>query len=292
MYKVVVVCIKGGVGKTLTVLSLAAEFGILSKGRLKGLLVDCDPTCNSSNPTIGAKDTDATIYDVYKNPDLDIREAIYPADQDQYPGLYVLAGDSRMSEVDELLARRAIKETVLHRALKAVEHEFDYAIIDTPASKTTMLKNAVCASDAYIVPIEHDIQAIDGYLFVQNLIDELSDVWVELRPKPKNLGVFFTKVEPKGNAIQRIEEMAKKEVKEKLLPIKIPKSIHAKEARIDGLSLQHDRVHPISVAYSALAQYLLKTFESNDRGGEKWKKLQRETGLQQKERKKEKQMRL
>nr|BFE48930.1 hypothetical protein GCM10017745_23570 [Saccharothrix mutabilis subsp. capreolus] len=73
MHTVAVLSLKGGVGKTTVALGLASA--ALRRG-VRTLVIDLDPQCNATS-TLEPEDTDASIYDVLREPTVDkLRAAV------------------------------------------------------------------------------------------------------------------------------------------------------------------------------------------------------------------------
>src|SRR5207249_11462392 len=134
MSQTIAVCThKGGTGKTVTTLALAA--GLARAGR-RTLLVDLDPQGHSTIG-IGIHAGDPTLKDFFeRHPGMLLREVIRHA-----PGidhLDVAPSDLRLAWTAEGLAGRPKKEDLLRRSLKQVEAEYDSILIDTPPSLGVM----------------------------------------------------------------------------------------------------------------------------------------------------------
>ncbi len=260
MYSITCPCSKGGVTKTFTLLSLAVEFSILSKKKARILIVDCDPSRNAGIAAIDdISRVSYTLLDVFKNKDFDVRKAIYPC-SDQFPSIDILYGHKDLVGIESALAQRKNKETILNRALSDIAPDYDFAFIDTPPNDGILTQNAIAACDAYLVPIDHDRNALDGYFGASHIVDDLYDEG-SIQTKPKCLGALFVKVATGAKVTKvtnLVDEVAKKEVKN-LIPIRIPSSTHAKEAMFYSTTLQFQRKHPVTIEYNKLAKYIIKS---------------------------------
>jgi chromosome partitioning protein len=138
---------KGGTGKTVTALALAA--GLAEAGR-RVLLVDLDPQGHASLG-IGVEASEPTLKDYFeRHPTVPLADVIRPA-----PGrdnLRVAPCDLRLTWIAEGLAARPKKEDLLRRGLKQVSDNYDLIVIDTPPAIGTMTQNAVAAADFFLIP--------------------------------------------------------------------------------------------------------------------------------------------
>lgn len=254
---------KGGVTKSWSTLSLAAEY---SQKGFRVLIVDGD---GSRNATVTAiEDLDALEYsleEVFANPRFDVRKAIYPC-SDEFPNVHVLAGSKALEKPQSVMAGRKNVETVLKRALRSLNEEFDLVLVDTPANMNIVTENALAACDAYLCPIDHDRHAIDGFLGIQEMVESMVSEQV-IDNKPKCLGFFFTKVEEGARVTRLVDKAVQQLIKEGILAkkhlinIRMGKSIHPKEAGFHGTTLQFNRSHPVCKNYVALAKFIQKNID-------------------------------
>lgn len=138
---------KGGTGKTVTTLALAAGFAMQRK---RTLLIDLDPQAHS---TIGlAVEPDGvTLKDFFEqHPALPLRKILRSAGTSGY--LQVAPADPRLAWTAEILSGRPKKEELLKRSLREIVVDFDRIVIDTPPSLGVMAQNAVVAADFIVIP--------------------------------------------------------------------------------------------------------------------------------------------
>ena len=138
---------KGGIGKTTTVVNIGA--GLALKGA-RVLLVDVDPQGNLAL-ALGVRPR-RTLYEV-------LVDGAKAADcvQSARPNLDLLASDESLLAVQPAIARRHDWVRALDLALRPLFGAYDFVLLDSGGSLTTLNTNALaCASDV-IVPtaIEH-----------------------------------------------------------------------------------------------------------------------------------------
>jgi chromosome partitioning protein len=145
---------KGGIGKTTTVVNIGA--GLALKGA-RVLLVDVDPQGNLAL-ALGVRPR-RTLYDLLID-GAKAAECVIAA----RPHLDLLAADNSLLSAQPLIARRADWSRVLDYALRPIYGEYDFVLIDSGGSLTTLSTNALaCASDVLVpTAIEHfSLKSID-----------------------------------------------------------------------------------------------------------------------------------
>lgn len=149
---------KGGVGKTATVHALGA--GLIRRG-YKVLFIDLDSQTNLSKG-LGASLANYSSLDILRG-DFKTEDAIQHLQAgDVIPGTEALAG------VDQIIGAPT-REKRLKEAIKGLQ--YDYIIIDTPAQLGTLTINALTASNSVIIPVQADIDSLDGIGQLSRAID-------------------------------------------------------------------------------------------------------------------------
>ena len=261
---------KGGMAKTFTCQSLAVELSLMSKGKLKILLVDGDGSRNTTTSAIEKIDTiDKTLKNIFEDKNSDISEAIYDCTE-QFPGIFVLAGDEDLESPSDVIGNRKNRETILKRSLEKLKG-FDLAIIDTPATRNLITQNAMAACDYYLVPIDHDKNGVNGFLATKDMLKNLLDEEV-IKKEPICIGGFFTRVS-EGHNVTKIADNALKELikegvihKDEVLKIRVPFTPHTKEATWADTTLQFQRKHKVTKCYTKLANIVVKKMDISLKG--------------------------
>ena len=166
MNRTIAVCThKGGTGKTVTALGLAAGFA--DSGR-RCLLVDLDPQAHST-VGIGVDAVDPTLNEFFaRHPAIPLRDVIQHApDRDH---LDIAPSDLRLSWTAEGLAGRPKKEDLLRRGLRQVADDYDVVVIDTPPSLGVMTQNAVVAADFILIPAPAEARAANAIVDILELV--------------------------------------------------------------------------------------------------------------------------
>ncbi len=146
---------KGGVGKTITAVNLAAVYA----ASCKVLLIDLDAQYSATSFFLQENEPPAhSIYDVLMD-DL----AIEAAATKITPHLHVVASDPRMESAARQLPDLPAGELRLSRALRhaAASKFFDICIIDCPSRFDYVSRNALLAATGLIVPVNSERMAFD-----------------------------------------------------------------------------------------------------------------------------------
>jgi chromosome partitioning protein len=149
---VAVTNLKGGIGKTTTVVNVGA--GLALKGA-RVLLVDVDAQGNLS-PALGVTPKH-TIYEVLVDR-CDPTRCIIPA----RPNLDLLPADDSLLSAQALISQRPDWSRVLEQALTPLKRSYDFILIDAPGSLTVLSANALSASTDLLVPTTVESLSLKG----------------------------------------------------------------------------------------------------------------------------------
>lgn len=151
---------KGGVGKTTTVITLA---GLLSTQGKRVLLLDTDPHASlTSCFGYDSDELETTLFDLFIDREKsleEIKKLIIPTD---VKNISLMAGSIALATLDKSLGSEDGVGSLLDRALKLLENDFDVAIIDCPPVLGVMMVNALAASSRIIVPTQTEFLALKG----------------------------------------------------------------------------------------------------------------------------------
>lgn len=131
--------LKGGTGKTSICAQLAAHLSLIG---YNVLVIDCDPQGHLTSMLGFPEDGDyMTMYDVLIN-GVDINSAI----ENVMPGLDAVLSNLSLSRVEVPLSQRPRREERLNEIIKQVAGKYDFILVDTnPSFSTLNLNSLVCA---------------------------------------------------------------------------------------------------------------------------------------------------
>lgn len=158
---------KGGVGKTSTVVNLAAA---LAEHGARVLVVDMDPQGNAST-AFGClvRDEVAGSYDVIVDQS-PVAEIAVPAPT--LPAVMLLPSNPDLAGAQVELVTGEDRELRLRMALAAAE-DFDYVFLDCPPGLDLLTVNALVAADEVLVPMQCEYYSLEGLSQLQATIDQV-----------------------------------------------------------------------------------------------------------------------
>ncbi|MBZ2175690.1 AAA family ATPase [Schnuerera sp. xch1] len=244
---------KGGVGKTTSVVNLAAALGKLDK---KILVIDIDPQGNATSGLgIDKKTLDTSVYDTLIN-DIDVTHIIKETtakNVDIIPSNVDLAG----AEIE--LIEIGGRELSLKKSLEVIKDEYDFIFIDCPPSLGLLSINGLSASHSVIIPIQCEYYALEG---VSQLMDTIMLVKKSLNSELEIEGVILSMFDGRTNLSIQVVDEVKKYFKGKVYTSIIPRNVRLAEAPSYGLSvIDYDSKSRGAEAYTELAEEFLYLLE-------------------------------
>ena len=230
---------KGGVGKTTTILNIAATLTLWKK---RVLIVDFDHNQNDLGDALNLNPLDGKIVNMLSSQEPDPRELIStysfknPRAKEAWK-FDVLLSDSSliMGDIDETKFRHQVKIKALKKALEAVRDDYDYILIDSPPNWRIFSQKALYAADVVLIPASpddlHSLQNAATALtkFIPEMQErrrlEIGDcgpialpIFMNNSPKPSDPMLILMR-----QAIEEIINNAKQEFNRDLTPYFYPK---------------------------------------------------------------------
>ncbi len=246
---------KGGVGKTTSTVNLAAALGRIGQ---RVLVVDLDPQGNATMGSgVDKRKLPLTVYDV-------LLETATIADARQRNadvGYDVVGANRELAGAEIELVELERRDKRLKGALQAVDHEYDFILIDCPPSLSMLTLNGLCCAHGVMVPMQCEYFALEG---LSDLVNTIKQVHANLNPELQVIGLLRVMFDPRITLQQQVSDQLKAHFGEKVFDTVIPRNVRLAEAPSYGLpGVVFDPASRGALAFVQFAKELVKRVNSD-----------------------------
>jgi chromosome partitioning protein len=242
---------KGGVAKTTTAVSLAAE--VARRGQ-RVLAVDLDP---QSNLTLAfGLDPDAfrgkSSYDLLSHRDVAVESVAVAAEGVR--GVSIVPSEVRLAQAEKELYGEVGFDELLKRKLDACAERYDVVVLDCPPSLGLLTVNALAAATLCVVPVQCEFFSAKGVVRLLELVTVIR----ERRNPALALHVVPTLYDPRNNICRAVLKELKQQFPGELSRVAIGVDTRLREAAAAGLPIAVFAPRSrASLAYGELAKEVM-----------------------------------
>ena len=240
---------KGGVGKTTTVIDLAASLSIMGQNNL---IIDLDP---QGNATTGLgksnNDDENNIYKLLIK-EIELNNALQTT---AFEKLDLIGSNVNLSGLEVETANEENRAFILKEILEKDSNlisKYNNIFIDCPPSLSLLTIMALVSSHEILVPLQTEFFALEG---ITQLVKTIDRIKVNLNPTLNVRGILLTMFDKRNKLSSQVDKEARNYFKEKVYASVIPRNVRLSEAPSHGQPcVTYDKSCSGSKAYLKLAK--------------------------------------
>lgn len=244
---------KGGVGKTTTVISLAACLGELGR---KVLVVDLDPQANATSGLGVPVQEGGSLYEAMLSGVL--KEGVIR--ETAVDNVHLVPSELDLAGAEIEIARQ---DSYLHCASRVLKplvarSDYEFVLVDCPPSLGILTMNGLTASDGMVVPMQCEYYALEGLSVITNLLNRVRKSGAN--PNLQLDGILMTMFDSRTNLSEQVVTEVREHFGEKVYRTVIPRNVRLSEAPSYGQPITiYDSFSPGARAYRFFAREFAKS---------------------------------
>lgn len=247
--RIVVANLKGGVGKSTTVLNVGKA---LTEKGYRVLMVDLDPQAGlTASAGIDPYDLERSVYSMLLKDDVPLGRVVKQIGEN----LVIVPAQENLTTAEIKLARQQRPPDRLKLALDKTPVEFDYVLIDTPPAMGTLTLNGLLAANEVIIPVQTEFLAMRGVRAIMNTIEQVQN---GMNPMLTIIGMLATLYDPDSRISREALDEMRSVFGDLMFKTVIGRSDVVAESPIDGRSvLDYTPDHAAAYAFRSLTQEII-----------------------------------